>query len=181
MISHEQMNSLCNWLEEDPDKIKFVGSSVPFFPDERGGRANKGDKWLGFNEQRSEIIEHIRDNNIRHVVFLSGDVHSSFISTLKMNGADGGEICIHSVISSPLYWPVNVLYGSLRWEKEDVVLAGTLTPGSKSKVPYYVRTPSPEYFVEEDNFTEIRTNKDELIVTVYGRARNPINSQTLKI
>ncbi len=79
IINEAQMDALKSWLADGSGRVKIVATSVPFFPDLRGPG---GDRWDSFPSQRNEILDHIRDRQIRRVVFLSGDVHSSMSAEL---------------------------------------------------------------------------------------------------
>lgn len=53
------------------------GGGVPFNPDQ----------WDGYRADRKELLSHIADRNINNVVFLTGDIHSSWASDLPLNPA----------------------------------------------------------------------------------------------
>jgi alkaline phosphatase D len=36
------------------------------------------DSWDGYTDDRRELLDHVADNNIRNVTFLTGDIHSSW-------------------------------------------------------------------------------------------------------
>lgn len=97
MIDHEQMNGLKRFLLDSGDKVKVIGTGVPFFPD--GG----DDKWSGYSEQRNEIINFIRENKVRKVVFITGDVH--FSSGAELRCKEDDDFKILSFTCSPLFWP----------------------------------------------------------------------------
>jgi alkaline phosphatase D len=101
MLGREQLNSFLDWLHENRKApMKFVISSVPFFPDPKKG---EGDKWAGFPEERSIILEFIRLEKIRNVVILSGDVHNT--SFARMKCYQDLSFGLTSLVSSPFYWP----------------------------------------------------------------------------
>lgn len=58
----------------------------------------------GFNEERQRIIDFIHDENIKNVIFLTGDVHFSEVSVLKQNG----KPTIWDITSSPMNSGVNM-------------------------------------------------------------------------
>lgn len=37
------------------------------------------DKWAGYKSELNEVIKFIKDNNIKNIIFISGDTHSSYI------------------------------------------------------------------------------------------------------
>ena len=100
MIDDVQMNALKGWLADNSKRVKFVATSVPFFPDLRGSGK---DRWDSFARQRNEILEHIRTKGIRKVAFLSGDVHSSM--SAELHHAQDPNFKVISIVSSPFYWP----------------------------------------------------------------------------
>jgi alkaline phosphatase D len=58
----------------------------------QNGEPNKPlftDPWDGFEAARRRLLGHIRDNDIRDVVVLTGDVHSSFVNELTEDPLDG--------------------------------------------------------------------------------------------
>jgi alkaline phosphatase D len=64
------------WLKEalraSSAIFKFVVSSVPFLP------AGRQDSWAGFQTERRELVEFIRNETIRNVVVLSADIHMAY-------------------------------------------------------------------------------------------------------
>lgn len=100
MLGREQLNAFLDWMHNHRNApVKFVVSSVPFFPDPK----DFADKWAGFNEERSIILEFIRVEKIKDVVFLSGDVHNS--SFARMDCYQDKDFSLTSLVSSPFYWP----------------------------------------------------------------------------
>jgi len=104
----DQKTWLENSLINSDAKWKVIVSSVIFNPrynealnDERirKGFPNilKGiaDKWAGFPEDMNFLIDLIKNNNIRNVIMLSGDSHSSYID-------DGTNSVIPEISSSNL-------------------------------------------------------------------------------
>lgn len=100
MIGHGQMRSLKDWLyEHKQSSVRFVGTSVAFFPGDRHGK----DGWSSYENQREEILNYIRTEKIGPTVFLAGDYHASCLS--HMVSAEDSGFNVVSVVSSPLYWP----------------------------------------------------------------------------
>ena len=167
MISRAQMDSLKTWLNaaRNRKKPKFVVSSVPMFPD--GHRLNE-DKWQGYNEQRREILDFIRERNIRKVVFLSGDIHCSLSAQLKC--AKDDDFVVTSIVSSSLFWPYP------QGQASSYRLSGTLLE-SKGMV-YTVENAGEVY--SEDNFTRIRVRDDKLQLRVFDRKGKELTRDTLE-
>ena len=76
-----------DWLKEalraSPCVFKFIVNSVPIV--DRGGAGT--DNWNGYASQRREILNHIANNNLRGVVWLSGDVHFGGVCRVEASGA----------------------------------------------------------------------------------------------
>ncbi len=97
ILDEEQEQALCKWLVESPARVKFVVTSVMFYPDRK---MNGDDAWAGFPEQRLRLLEIIRLHRIRNVVFISGDVHGSLTS--RLSHSEDPDFEVHTVVSSPL-------------------------------------------------------------------------------
>ena len=55
------------------------------------------DRWEGYAPERTEVLKFIEDNNIRNVVFVSADVHATFINSLTyQTEVDGEHIPTHA-------------------------------------------------------------------------------------
>ena len=81
-----------------------------------------GDSWDAYTAERSHIINHLRTNNIQNTVFITGDVHSSWVADITddpnnplsynpVNGAGSvaSEFVITSVTSPGLDVPDQVI------------------------------------------------------------------------
>ena len=100
VLGREQLNAFFEWLyKQRKAPMKFVVSSVPFFPDPKAGN----DKWAGFPEERSLILEFLRVECVRNVVFLSGDVHNTNFARMRCH--QDPRFSLTSLVSSPFYWP----------------------------------------------------------------------------
>ncbi|MFP2924494.1 alkaline phosphatase D family protein [Pyxidicoccus sp. 3LG] len=73
MLGATQKADLKAWLSSSTAKFKFLVSSVPWNDFGTTG----SDAWGGFKAERAEIFNHIKNNDIRGVVLLSGDQHWS--------------------------------------------------------------------------------------------------------
>jgi alkaline phosphatase D len=97
ILDAEQEHALLKWLINSPARVKFVVTSVMFYPDLK----NLGDDaWKAFPEQRLRLLETIRTHRIRNVVFVSGDVHGSLTS--RLTHSEDPDFEVHTVVSSPL-------------------------------------------------------------------------------
>lgn len=108
MISKVQEDALLHWLNDEPDRVKCLVSSVALFPDQHWPFAGD-DAWEGFRAQRQSLIGAIRDAGCRRLLVLTGDVHSSLYARLTRRG----QAPIHSWICSGLFWPTSLM--AFRW------------------------------------------------------------------
>lgn len=160
IICDVQMQALKCWLNDNSKRVKFVATSVPFFPDMRGtGR----DRWDSFTNQRNEILEHIQTNKIRKVVFLSGDVHSSMSAELHHD--QDANFKVISVVSSPFYWPYP------HSKSGDFIMTGNLhgAPG------YTLKSGSPIH--STDCFTRVNVTPCSVQVELFERKGVLLNCQ----
>ncbi|NUU34227.1 alkaline phosphatase D family protein [Pseudomonas sp. C2B4] len=97
ILDREQEQALCDWLIHSSARVKFVVTSVMFYPDRK---RNTNDAWQAFPEQRLRLLETIRHHGIRNVVFICGDVHGSLTSRLTHSADPDFEV--HTIVSSPL-------------------------------------------------------------------------------
>ncbi|MEM7350564.1 MAG: alkaline phosphatase D family protein [Acidobacteriota bacterium] len=156
MINREQMRALKEWMLKNKKKVKFVATSVPFFPDRRNKSADS-DKWAAYSAQRAEILEHVRTHKVQPLLFLTGDVHTSGWATVTCSDEPGLEI--HQLISSPFYFPT--------------------APGSRSRFDNLsvieevdgrqYRVTESEYFTNLDNYSLVELAGSKLRLNCYGR------------
>ena len=102
MIDPKQMSELKQWLTADQEDIKFVVTSVPFVGHVRS-KKDRRDKWCGraYRKQREEILGHIFEHDVKGVVFLTGDMHTSYCAKMDIcNGTK--QATVHELMSSPI-------------------------------------------------------------------------------
>lgn len=161
MLGHEQMSKLKGWLKNGSGRVKLVVTSVPFFPDTKGGE--KRDKWSGFQDQRKEILTHIEKHAIQKVVFLSGDVHASL--TAQLESPTGTKI--YSVVSSAFFWPYP--HPSARHFQR----SGTIDGGKAGKFKL-----STSKIINDDNFTRLTVTPVGFTADVFARKGSSKGSVT---
>lgn len=101
MIDDKQLRNLLAWMTQHKNSIKFIVTSVPFV----GAVKNpKQDKWCDpiFKTQRELILRHILKNGIDNVIFLTGDMHTSYCADMEITDGSGNKIVIHELMSSPI-------------------------------------------------------------------------------
>jgi len=97
ILDEVQERALLKWLVESQARIKFVVTSVMFYPD---SKRNDGDAWQAFAQQRLRVLETLRSHRIRNVIFVSGDVHGSMTSRLRHS--EDPDFEVNTIVSSPL-------------------------------------------------------------------------------
>ena len=152
MISVDQMRALKKWLADQSGRVKIIVTSVPFVPDTEG---ESSDKWSGFNNQRQELLGHIEKNQIKRVVFFSGDVHAS----LSLELISPSKLKILSVISSAFFWPYP--HPSARRFKR----TGTIDGGKAGTF----RLSNASRVISDDNFTRVDIDPDGIVVDIFER------------
>jgi alkaline phosphatase D len=178
-----QLDFLLDWLSAQ-QKIfgnvpKFIGASSVFAPNpisarelRQGSDAQQArwkeasDSWPAFPQTRRALLRHIVENEIRNVVFLSGDIHCSNIATLTYSGANVPvDFKTHSITSSAFYWPFSFADGDPSGFVHDSTLAGqedTFDLKNGIKMDYTATN-----FTQEDNFCRIDVNREKSLITVY--------------
>jgi phosphodiesterase/alkaline phosphatase D-like protein len=118
-MNHAQFCSLRKWLSapELRDLPKFIMSASALLPRrlimQCAGHALESDAWDGYPSSLHALLEHICDNEIKGVVFLSGDEHVSSLVTAHISCEATGKRCtFHSVHSSSLFAPYPFANGS---------------------------------------------------------------------
>ncbi|NQZ08140.1 MAG: alkaline phosphatase D family protein [Algicola sp.] len=155
MISSVQMKALKDWFLTDKDyRVKAVVVSVPLFPDYNDGEDQWGDERL--RRQRDEIVEFIDENKIPRALFLTGDIHVSYVSNITTKNSNTK---IHQVISSPIYWPFPFGQGN----EEDYTLNEPMQGNEK----WEIKTPTK--FIKDNNISRVDVNMNGFRVRVYER------------
>jgi alkaline phosphatase D len=161
MISEIQMAALLNWLNDKSGRVKMVVTSVPFFPDLK---SESEDKWSGFVPERTRILDFILANQIRKVVFLSGDVHCSF--SVELNTEEDPAFKVISVVSSSFFWPYPHM-DSGEFAFDDFIK-------SSSQNSYQVVNASAVF--STDNFARVTVNPNEMTISFFKRKGELLDS-----
>jgi len=166
MIKPTQMEALLGWLNDGSGQVKMVVTSVPFFPDLE---EENDDKWGGFISERTEILDHILENKIRKVVFLSGDVHCSFSIELTSPKDPGFKVI--SVISSSFFWPYPHM------EEGDFQMKGKLAAPKNGNV-YRVGSASDVF--NTDNFARVEVTPAQIVVSFFERKGKQLGTPVVR-
>ncbi len=133
MTGQDQMAWLTTGLVSSPTRWQLVGNSVMFAPvllpplDARTTRAlttllgvpSNGipfntDQWDGYPADRQRVLDAIRGAGRRNVVFLTGDIHTSWASDIPENAADypgAGTVATEFVVPSVTSANIDELLG----------------------------------------------------------------------
>jgi len=126
-----QFQELCEWLiaPAHGDLPKFVLTASALLPRrlsvaEHPASALQSDAWEGYPSSLNSLLKFICDNEIKGVVFLSGDEHLSNVVKASVTCDDTKKHCtLHSIHSSALYAPYPFANGS----PEDFIANDTFT------------------------------------------------------
>lgn len=78
MLGAYQLQWFKDQLSNSTAKWKIIGNQVMIAPLTAFGLVLNGDQWDGYPVERKKIFDHIMQNDIRDIVFLTGDIHSSW-------------------------------------------------------------------------------------------------------
>lgn len=156
ILDEEQEQALCKWLINSPARVKFVVTSVMFYPDRK---MNGDDAWAGFPEQRLRLLETIRQHRIRNVVFISGDVHGSL--TARLTHSEDPEFEVHTIVSSPLCNSKLLPYAKTSTFILDRPLVRMATGDYQHQLTSTV--------ISKDNFAHVIVAQEKLLVHYHNR------------
>ncbi|MCK6528253.1 alkaline phosphatase D family protein [Myxococcota bacterium] len=89
-VSVEQMEWLKRGLAESEARFKVVLNSVPITElTPLFANYETDDRWAGYPEQRAELLDHIRNEGIEGVVWVSGDIHLGMVAAVDGPGGPG--------------------------------------------------------------------------------------------
>lgn len=98
ILDKAQEQALLKWLINSTARVKFVVTSVMFYPD---SKHDDGDAWQAFPQQRLRLLETIRRHGIKNVIFVSGDIHGSMTS--RLSHSQDPDFEVNTIVSSPFY------------------------------------------------------------------------------
>lgn len=82
MIGPNQLAWVKNQLSDTTVQWRLLGNQVMMAPLATLGLILNGDQWDGYPAERKRLFDYIMQQNIKDVVVLSGDIHSSWASDL---------------------------------------------------------------------------------------------------
>lgn len=168
ILDEKQEQALLNWLIHSPARVKFVVTSVMFYPD----RKNLGDDaWKAFPEQRLRLLETIRTQRIHNVVFVSGDVHGSLTS--RLTHSEDPDFEVHTVVSSPLCNSMLLPYARESTFILDQPLARTAAGEYRHELTSQV--------VSQDNFAHLVVEAEQVRVSYHDRDGERLQSISIPL
>lgn len=168
ILDEAQEQALCAWLVNSPARVKFVVTSVMFYPD----RKRQGDDaWKAFPEQRLRLLETIRTQRIKNVFIISGDVHGSLTS--RLTHSEDPEFEVHTIVSSPLCNSKMLPYAKASTFILDQPLARTAAGDYRHQLTSAV--------ISQDNFAHVRVEAEQVQVSYHDRDGGLLQSVALAL
>src|SRR3954447_33249 len=91
-LGRPQMNWVKDALASSEAKWKIMANEVTIMPTRVLGGANYTyDNWVGYPREREELLTHIRDKQIKDVVFITGDIHTFIAGDVRTGDGATGE------------------------------------------------------------------------------------------
>jgi alkaline phosphatase D len=106
LMSNTQMNWLNNELKNSTATWKIIGNQVMVAPLTITTSIVNPDQWDGYPHERKKVLDNILDNNIENVVFLTGDIHTSWANDIPYTKANynaqtgAGSVAVEFVCTS---------------------------------------------------------------------------------
>jgi len=82
MIGPHQLAWFKSQLSDTTVKWRIIGNQVMIAPLDLAGNLLNGDQWDGYPAERKRVFDYIMKQNIHDVVFVTGDIHSSWANDL---------------------------------------------------------------------------------------------------
>lgn len=168
ILDTEQEYALLKWLIHSPARVKFVVTSVMFYPDRK---SHGDDAWKAFPEQRLRLLKTIRSHRLKNVIFVSGDVHGSLTS--RLTHSEDPDFEVHTIVSSPLCNSALLPYAKASTFILDQPLA------SVADGEYRHELSSP--VISEDNFAQLEIDADQLRVTFHDREGKALQTMAITL
>lgn len=166
-----QLDQLCRWLIDAQkrygDRPKFIASPGVFVPNtiQNSIDPRAGDSWSAFPSTRRTLLTTIARNNIQNVVFLCGDVHCSIVAEMSFY-SKGRELPLRafSITSSAFYWPFPFSDGD-----PNTFVHASGKDNDDFEFDRYTMRYRCHYFEQEDNFTRVDLDAEQITVRVFDR------------
>lgn len=91
-LGRPQMDFIKSRLAASKAQWKVMANEVTIMPTRVLGGANYTyDTWLGYPREREELLTHIRDQQIKDVVFVTGDIHTFIAGDVRTGDGSTGD------------------------------------------------------------------------------------------
>lgn len=104
ILGEEQLDWLKNSLSNSNSPYKVMGNQVMFAPLLLLGTPLNNDQWDGYQAEQSELRDYIMDNSIDNVVFVTGDIHTSWANDIPgpeyVDSTGAGSAAVEFVVTS---------------------------------------------------------------------------------
>ncbi|UVL84466.1 alkaline phosphatase D family protein [Pseudomonas sp. B21-028] len=161
ILDVEQEQSLLEWLVNSTARVKFIVTSVMFYPDRA---LDDGDAWQAFPQQRLRLLECIRRQGIKNVIFVSGDVHGSMTSRLCHSQDPGFEV--HTIVASPFCNSELLPYAAA----SNFIFKAPMARTENGDYRYELTST----VISQDNFAHLHVASQSLHVTFHDRDGYPL-------
>jgi alkaline phosphatase D len=115
-LGRRQMDWLKSRLSSSRAAWKVIGSQTMMMPARvTGGAFVQFDNWQGYPQEREELLQHILAQQVKDVVFITGDIHLFLAGDVRTNMGAGDPAAIEFVggsITSTNFGEMNVNAGS---------------------------------------------------------------------
>ncbi|ORU90810.1 MAG: hypothetical protein A6F71_07620 [Cycloclasticus sp. symbiont of Poecilosclerida sp. M] len=112
------------------------------------------DRWEGHEVQRKSILDFISNENIKNVVFLSGDVHVAF--AFKLIKTDNQQVIARQITSSAFNWGIGLNDCNF----------GQTSPLKGTNGAYKPESLTGK-FITKDNFCRVVVDEGKVMVNFY--------------
>ncbi|TSJ46773.1 alkaline phosphatase D family protein [Fluviicola chungangensis] len=89
LLGTDQFSWLGTRLSQSTEQWKVLAQQVMIAPLTLFGAALNGDQWDGYPAERNRVINHILTYDIKDVVVITGDIHSSWANDIPASGYNG--------------------------------------------------------------------------------------------
>jgi phosphodiesterase/alkaline phosphatase D-like protein len=98
LLGEDQKRYFFDWLASSDATWKIVVNSVPI----QMLLALPYDRWEGYSAERREVLEFIRANDIKNVVFLTTDFHANIFGPVRMDAFTDNDPIAYEAIAGPI-------------------------------------------------------------------------------
>ena len=115
-LGRQQMAWVKNALSQSPAAWKVMANELMIMPAKvLGGSYFTYDNWQGYPREREELLAHIKDKQIKDVVFITGDIHTFITGDVRTQMGEGESVALEFVggsVTSPGLGEIDIPAGS---------------------------------------------------------------------